>query len=83
MSNTQILAQLLRENYGIEPLEKIQRFNDAVVYPSRYFTAYNGVTGRTEITKDTYCVHHFGASWLSPTRRIKNKIRNIFNRITK
>lgn len=83
MSNTQILAQLLRENYSIEPLEKIQKFNDVVVYPSRYFTAYNGVTGRTEITKDTCCVHHFGASWLSPARRIKNKIRNIIKRITK
>lgn len=56
MSNTQILAHLLRENYGVEPLEKIQKFNDVTVYPSRYFTAYNGVTGRTEIAKDTCCI---------------------------
>ena len=83
MSNTQILAQLLRENYGVEPLEKIQKFNDVIVYPSRYFTAYNGVTGRTEITKDTCCVHHFGASWLSPTRRFKDKIKTLLNRMRK
>ena len=81
MSNTQILAHLLRENYGLEPLEKIQKFNDVTVYPSRYFTAYNGVTGRTEIAKDTCCIHHFGASWLSPTRRFKDKIKTLINRI--
>ena len=81
MSNTQILAHLLRENYGVEPLEKIQKFNDVTVYPSRYFTAYNGVTGRTEIAKDTCCIHHFGASWLSPTRRFKDKIKTLINRI--
>ena len=80
-SNTQILAHLLRENYGVEPLEKIQKFNDVTVYPSRYFTAYNGETGRTEITKDTCCIHHFGASWLSPTRRFKDKIKTLINRI--
>ena len=81
MSNTQILAHLLRENYGVEPLEKIQKFNDVTVYPSRYFTAYNGVTGRTEIAKDACCIHHFGASWLSPTRRFKDKIKTLINRI--
>ena len=56
-------------------------FNDVTVYPSRYFTAYNGVTGRTEIAKDTCCIHHFGASWLSPTRRFKDKIKTLINRI--
>lgn len=81
MSNTQILAGLLRENYGIEPLEEIQRFGDVVIYPSKYFTAYNGIKGVIEITKDTCCVHHFGASWLSPIRKLKNKIKTILNRV--
>lgn len=80
--NTQILASLLRENYGVEPLEKIQKFYGVVVYPSRYFTAYNGITGRTEITNDTCCVHHFEASWLSPIRRVKDKLKVFINRIT-
>lgn len=81
MSNTQILARLLRNDYNINPLEKIQRFSDVVIYPSRYFTAYNGVKGRIEVTQDTYCIHHFGASWLSPTRRLKDKIKTLRNRI--
>ena len=83
MSNTQILAEILRKEYDIEPLEKIQKFNDVIIYPSRYFTAYNGVMGRTEITNDTFCVHHFGASWHSPIRKIINKVKSIINRLFK
>lgn len=81
MSNTQILAQLIHENFSVEPIEKIQKFNDVIIYPSEYFTAYNGKTGRTEITENTCCVHHFGASWLSPSRRFKNMIKALINRI--
>lgn len=81
MSNTQILACLVRENYGIEPLENIQKFNDVVIYPSRYFTAYNGAKRRIEVTNDTCCIHHFGASWQTPIRRLKDKIKGAHNRI--
>lgn len=75
MSNTQILANLIEKQYNIKPLEKIQEFEDVIIYPSEYFTAYNGVTAKT------CCIHHFGASWLSPTRRFKDKIKHLINRI--
>lgn len=75
LSNTQILARLIWENYGIEPLEKIQEFNDTVIYPSRYFTAYNAMTRKPEITEDTCCVHHFAASWHSPVRKFKDALK--------
>ncbi|MFR2058365.1 MAG: glycosyltransferase family 32 protein [Oscillospiraceae bacterium] len=58
MSNTQILAHLLEEKYGIKALEKIQKKGDMIIYPSEYFTAHKGVTSKTR------CIHHFGASWL-------------------
>lgn len=81
MSNTQILAKLIRESYGITPLEEVQKFEDIVIYPSTYFTAYNGVKGMTELTNETCCIHHFGASWLSPKRKLKNRIKSIINRM--
>ena len=35
MSNTQILAEVLRKSHGVEPREEIQRFEDVVIYPSK------------------------------------------------
>lgn len=75
MSNTQILADLIKKEYGVEPLEKIQEFEDVIMYPSEYFTAHKGVTDKTS------CIHHFSASWLSPTRRFKDKVKRIISRI--
>ena len=75
MSNTQILAHLLEEKYGIKALEKIQKKGDMIIYPSEYFTAHKGVTSNTR------CIHHFGASWLPLDRRVKDKIIKYKNRI--
>ena len=75
MSNTQILAALVKKEYGITPLEKIQEFNNIVLYPSEYFTAYNGLTGKIKITDKTCCIHHFAASWHSPSRKLKDAIK--------
>lgn len=83
MSNTQILAALIKKEYGIEPLEKEQEFNDIILYPSRYFTAYDGSIGKTEVTEETYCAHHFAASWQSPGRKLKDRIKREINKRVK
>ena len=54
---------------------------DLTIYPSWYFTAYNGFTGKTEIMGETYCVHHFSASWHSPSRKFKDAIKKRLHRI--
>ncbi|MBE6976536.1 MAG: glycosyl transferase [Ruminococcaceae bacterium] len=81
LSNTIILAELVAKQYGIAPAERLQRGADVVIYPSRYFTAFDGHTGRYLITKDTCCVHHFAASWFSPGRRLKDRIVRFVHRV--
>lgn len=83
LSNTIILANIIKKEYGIELLEKVQRGQDFVIYPSQYFTAYNGYTGKVEVTSKTCCIHHFAASWQNPTRRIKDRIKIILHRMKK
>lgn len=81
LSNTQILANLIKKKYNIELEDKEQEFEDLILYPSTYFTSYNGLIGKNEIVNDTYCVHHFSASWHSPIRRFKDRTKMILHRI--
>ena len=81
MSNTQILADLIKKKYNIKLADKVQVLDKLVVYPSCYFTAYNGYTGKTEIADDTCCVHHFSASWHGPVRKFKDEIKKRVHRI--
>lgn len=81
MSNTQILAALVKKEYGIVPLENTQEFNNIILYPSEYFTAYNGLTGEDKITDKTCCIHHFAASWHSPNRKLKDAIKKRLNKL--
>ena len=81
MSNTQILADLIKKKYNIELADKVQAIGELIIYPSWYFTAYNGYTGKTEIVEETCCVHHFSASWHSPSRKFKDAIKKSLHRI--
>lgn len=82
MSNTQILASLLKNEYNLKPRGKIQTHSDIIIYPPEYFTAFNGYTGKNEITNHTYCVHHFAASWFSPYRKFKEQTKRFLHRCT-
>lgn len=79
--NTQILAEVLRDMYGIEPLNECQEISDLIMYPQEYFTACNQRTEMTQITKNTYCVHRFQGSWESPLVRFKKRIRQFVKKI--
>lgn len=81
MSNTQILANLIKKKYNIELADKIQVLDNLIIYPSCYFTAYNGYTGKIKIVDETCCVHHFSASWHSPVRKFKDGIKKRLHRI--
>ena len=45
------------------------------IYPSEYFCPINWKNQKCEITKNTYSIHHFNASWLSKEEKRKRKIQ--------
>lgn len=50
---------------GFKPNDSLQNIGDVVIYPSEYFLPYNYLNGKTEITHNTYSIHHFAESWVS------------------
>lgn len=54
---------LIKENY-------CQDLGDIVVFPSDYFCPQNYYTSQTEITSNTYSIHHYSATWMPRYRKI-------------
>lgn len=48
---------------------------DYPLFDHNYFTAKSGETGIVTVTKDTYAVHHFAGSWLSPEEKYQNEVK--------
>ena len=46
-------------------------------YPQTYFSPYDYINCRYFISENTYAMHHFHKSWLSPKLRLKSKIKKI------
>ncbi|CAH1225181.1 hypothetical protein PAECIP111892_05576 [Paenibacillus auburnensis] len=51
--------------------------NEVAVYPIEYFCAKDFATNKLYVTENTYAIHHFAGSWLSPKEKMKLKLRGI------
>lgn len=70
--------------YGLIQNNSKQNINGMIVYPKTFFCPINTENKETDFSNDTYTIHHFSASWLSPEEKVRGK-RNakIKNIITK
>lgn len=55
---TNFLKQL-----GYENQNKLQKLQGITIYPSEYFCPKSWTTGVKRITRHTYSIHHYSASW--------------------
>ena len=69
--NTIIITNLMK-NKGILINNTFQKIEGYVTfYPSEYFCPKDYVTEEINLTKNTYCIHHFSGSWRSYSQRLK------------
>jgi len=62
---------------GLTNSNRIQLIGETIIYPIDYFCPIDMITNELIITKNTYSIHHFAASWLSPWQKVKKRIRKI------
>ena len=64
-------------NYSFKLDNSKQTIMDMTFYPSDYFCPFELSTGKLKLTPNTYTIHHFSGSWLSPEdhKRIKQSRR--------
>ena len=81
LSNTIILADIIKREYSLSPENVTQKGSDVIIYPPEFFTAYNPRTGKNEKTPNTRCMHHFAASWVKPLKKTKGFCKRMLYRM--
>lgn len=82
LSNTFIITQMMIEK-GFVMNNQFQEIEGYVTfYPNDYFCPKSYKTGSIDLTKNSYCIHHFAKSWIPLEKRWRNilkmKMMNIF-----
>lgn len=57
--------------------KKIQYLDGLRVYPLDYFNPMNADTRRIKLTKNSYTIHHYQASWLTAEQKEKQKFKRL------
>ncbi len=61
--------------YGFIPNAEYQVINGFALYPPEFFCPKDFITGTIKTTKNTYAIHHFGASWYTEEQQKQKKQR--------
>lgn len=67
--------------YGLELNGLTQRLEYGTVYSAEYFNPFDSVTGKNNVTKNTYSIHWYSASWMPAWRSSLSKCARPFRRI--
>lgn len=73
--NVEIITNMSLED-GFIPNGNFQVLSNGFhIYPKDYFCPKDYVSGKVNLTENTYCIHHFNASWTSKKHKRKRAIR--------
>lgn len=70
--NTEALKRL-----GMDLSQKDQTFMDITFLPDEYLCPMDYYTGKKTITKNTYSIHHYSASWTAAVTKRTTRIKRI------
>lgn len=63
-TNVTTITNITKENYSLELNNTLKKIDGNVtIYPKDYFCPKDYFTGKIDITKNTYAIHNFNASW--------------------
>ncbi|CAM4096938.1 glycosyltransferase family 32 protein [Bacillus manliponensis] len=80
-TNVAMVTKMLQEK-GLKKNGEYQQLEGlGVFYPQTYFSPYDYINCRKFITKETYAMHHFYKSWLSPKARLKSNLKYMLSKL--
>ena len=74
--NTSPLVEL-----GLKLDGSCQNISGARIYSLEYFNPYEYTTGRMRKTSDSYCIHWYSQSWISPWGKLRCILTRPFHRV--
>ena len=78
--NVAIVSQYMLTK-GFVQNNQYQKINGMVVFfPKDYFCAKSLITGELAVTENTYTIHHFAASWITPYEKFRKRIKHLLGK---
>lgn len=75
-TNVETITRMTKERYGIKLNGEFQVFGENyVLFPFEFLCAKSLINGKIMKTDNTYTIHHFAASWVTPAARLRHKIK--------
>lgn len=74
-----ITTDFLKEQ-GLIQNDSFQIVDDIAIYPTDFFNPKGKNYGKVKITKNTYSIHHYNASWKTKKEKILQNYRSLFGR---
>lgn len=72
-TNLVTITNLTKEAYDIELNNTLQITYDGIAfYPNEYFCPKDYETGKITVTENTFCIHHYDASWVPKSKKIRH-----------
>lgn len=72
---TEITSESVRR--GLELNNTYQVVDGFAFYPSDWFCPKDWRTKELKITANTHAIHHFDGSWVEPSKKMKQRIKNL------
>lgn len=70
------------ENLGLQSNNTTQKINNYIFFASEYFSPIDVITNKKRITKNTYSIHWYNASWYTPKQKFLNRAKKVANFLT-
>lgn len=67
--------------YGFNINGELHVINNNVLLPSEYLNPFNNNTGVLNKTGNTFSIHWYSMSWISPLRKMRTKITRVLHRL--
>lgn len=67
--------------HGLKNINGVQFVDGIYVYPKEYFCPMDYETGELKITKNTYSIHHYTASWHNEKEKYAFNLQRKLNRV--
>ncbi|RYG19372.1 MAG: glycosyl transferase [Chitinophagaceae bacterium] len=75
---TEMMTEHLAKEKGVVAKDIYQKIEGyCTIYPSEYFYPKSWKTLKTNITSNTYCIHHFAGSWIDHNYSFLGKMANL------
>lgn len=80
-TNVEIISGILNKKGLIKNNKEQLILNNLRIYPSDFFCPKSFTNGKIVISKNTFGIHHFNMSWISPAKKTSIKLGQFYRRI--